>query len=80
MVYNKDESYDIFCHNVSALRKRHCLSKKKMARILGIGIASLDKIERGVIPKRMSCDVLIRLGKYFDISFCDLLAERQEKF
>ena len=48
MENNKEIEY--FCHNIAFLRKSHGLSKKEMAKILGIGIWSLNKIERGELP------------------------------
>lgn len=36
------------------LRKAHGLSKKEMAKRLEIGVASLNKLERGEIPPRLN--------------------------
>ena len=75
MKTTKTSASDNFCQNVSAIRKKHCLSKKEMARLLGIGIGSLNKLERGIIPERMSCDIIIRISRIFDIEITDIFAE-----
>ncbi|MBE6536923.1 MAG: helix-turn-helix transcriptional regulator [Ruminococcaceae bacterium] len=74
---NKNEmQINSFCKNISALRARYRISKKEMAKILGIGIGSLNKLEKGIIPTRMSCTVLFRVGKFFDISLDKLLLDK----
>ena len=64
-----------FCSNVTALRKRNQLSKKKMAKILGIGIKTLTEIEKGVLPPKTSCTALIGACGFFGISADDLLGK-----
>jgi len=70
---------DAFCQNVKMLRERHGLSKKEMAEILGIGAASLTKIEQGIIPDRASVSIVIKLSQHFHIephklfSWCGLV-------
>lgn len=56
-----------FCDNVYKLRKLAGLSQKKMAQLLGIGIYSLRKIERGTLPPRVSVDIFFRLRNAFHI-------------
>ena len=58
---------DVFCRNVKTLRERHGLSKKEMAKILGVGAESLTKIEQGIIPDRTSVSIVIKLSQYFNI-------------
>lgn len=70
-----NQEIDNFCKNVVTLRKRHSLSKKKMAKILGIGAESLNKLENGIVPKRMDCIVLIKLSAVFGISIDELLSD-----
>ncbi|MBQ8600581.1 MAG: hypothetical protein IJ407_04285 [Clostridia bacterium] len=53
----------ILSYNIRVLRER--LSKKEMAKRLGIG--TLTKIEKGILPPRLMVDVL------FDIEVKDLL-------
>lgn len=56
-----------FCKNVKVLRTSFKLSKKSMSKILGIGISSLNKIESGVLPPRLNCDVLFRIYAIFKV-------------
>lgn len=57
---------------IYALRMQNNLNQKEMAKKLGIGVTSLRKIERGELPKRMGCSVLLRLCKVFDIRLSEL--------
>ena len=59
----KDEIL-IFAHNLTWLRKKHGLSKRDMARRLGIGMESLNKLEQGIIPPRQTANIFL---KYEDI-------------
>lgn len=45
-------------HNMIWLRRKHGLSKKQMAKRLGIGIGTLNALERGELPPRMGVSVL----------------------
>lgn len=67
---------DIFLHNIVWLRKHHGLSKKEMANRLGIGLWSLNKIEKGELPPRLYCDVIFAVYRNFGISYADLLDKR----
>ena len=68
-----------FCNNVLWLRKHHGLSKKQMERLMGIGIGSLTKLERGIFPPRVSINVVILIYRHFCIrpsaQFTDRLGE-----
>ena len=59
---------EAFAHNIRWLRKKYGLSKKKMAELLGIGLWSLNRLERGEIPPRMTIDILFAVQKHFGIS------------
>ncbi len=58
----------IFCYNVKNLREEHKLSKKQMAKILGIGTKTLTSIENGVIPPRASAELILNICDRFSIS------------
>ena len=66
----------IFCYNVAMLRKQHHLSKKQMAKILGIGIGSLNKLESGILPPRMDVKVAFNIFDAFDIHPKDLFGKK----
>ena len=57
----------VFCANVKALRQREKLSKKEMAKRLGIGVGSLTKLESGILPPRLTCNILIKLHTCFGV-------------
>lgn len=58
----------ILCENIKRLRKKERLSKKEMARIMGIGIRSVTMLENGMLPVRMEAETLWRLKLHFGIS------------
>ena len=72
---NKDV-VEIFTSNVVWLRKTNSLSKVKMCKILGIGYGSLNKIEKGILPPKLSVDVIFRIARYFGISAGNLVGEK----
>ena len=67
----KDE-LDIFCQNIKILRAKNNLSKREMAKIMGIGTVSLTKIETGVLPSKTKSVVIFRLYKRFNLKADDL--------
>jgi len=58
---------EIFGKNIAYLRKSNKLSKKKMAEILGIGIKSLEKLENGILPPRLSVKIIFNIYYSFGI-------------
>ncbi len=58
-------------HFVQKLRKEKHLSQKKMARILGVGVGTVRKIEKGIFPERISCTVLMNIYREFGIKPSD---------
>ena len=57
----------LFCQNIKTLRTSYHLSKKSMAKLLSIGTASLTKIESGVLPPRLSCEILTKIYTVFNV-------------
>ena len=47
-----------FSRNIILLRSHYGYSQKHMAQLLGIGVESLRKIEKGIIPPRLTVDVI----------------------
>ncbi len=62
-----ETEFQIFCENIRRLRKQYALSKKEMAKRLGIGMRSLEKIERGDIPVRLGCQIIFNASRCFGI-------------
>lgn len=75
----KTSDIQILLHNITFLRKHHHLSKKKMAQLLHIGIGSLNKIESGVLPERLSAEILVHLANHFSYTSDELLSHRLEE-
>ena len=70
---NRHEEITIFCQNIGVLREWNGLSQKEMAKILGIGVVSLAKMEQGIIPPRGGIEVIFRLSQYFKIELHKLV-------
>lgn len=66
------------CHNIYRLRKANNLTQREMAKILKIGVESLRKLEAGIIPPRMTVDVLYQVYAAFGISPDQLVAKKDE--
>lgn len=62
----------IFSQNMKKIRKNAQLTQREMAQKLGISIASLSKIEKGILPPRLSCTILFRIHKEFGVHPKDL--------
>ena len=62
--------YDIrvFCENVKKIRENKKLSKRAMAELLGISVYSLNLLERGKVPHRLSIDIVYNINSSFGIS------------
>ena len=58
---------DVFCKNIRQIRSREGLSKTAMAKMLGIGVQSLTKIENGILPARLSCKIFENIYFHFGI-------------
>lgn len=68
----QDEYLLILCDNLRRLRRAHGLSKKEMAKILGIGVKSLSLLENNILPPRLGCEMLFRASQHFKIRACEL--------
>ena len=71
-----EKDYAVFMYNTHWLRRQYSLSKRKMAKIMGIGIASLNKMERGDFPPRLKINTILDVCRYFHIKPADILTKR----
>lgn len=65
-----------FLYNLKYLRKSDGISKRKMAKLLGIGIGSLNKIESGKLPPRLGVSVFFDAQRLFGITPQEQLSGR----
>ena len=65
---------EIFLRLIVWLRKHYNLSKKEMAKKLGISIWMLNKIEKGELPVGLRIDILFCVYKEFGIFMSDMLS------
>ena len=62
-----------FRTNICYLRKRHGLTKKEMAKILGISMGTYRKIEQMEPYVRLHDKMLIRVARYFHYTADELV-------
>jgi len=58
----------IFCRNIAFLRKKHSLTQKQMAQIMGTSVYSVRLLEQGIMPKQLPYTVFYPLCDYFNLS------------
>ena len=73
MCTTSPDHHKTFCQNIAWLRQHHNLTQEEMAHRLGIGVKRLRSIEKGVMPRRLSADILVRIADEFDILPSDVL-------
>ena len=71
-----ENEIQIFLTNLSYLRRKYGYTKKQMAHLLGIGLPSLRMIEQGILPPRLSTEVVLRAEEEFGIAAARLLSEK----
>ena len=71
----KDNYIEIFSKNMKDIRAKNNISKKEMAKILGIGVGSLSKIESGILPPKLEANILIKIYHKFEILPSELFSK-----
>ena len=71
--------FENLCHNIIWLRDFHRLSKKDMAKLLEISLYTLNRLERGEIPPRLSVESLFFVSDHFHIPPYRLLTSRLDE-
>lgn len=74
-----DKDILCFCNNVRKLRNMHNLTKSQMSEIMGIGLYSLNLIEKGCLPLRLDIDAVFSLVKYFGIPLKCIFEDIEEE-
>lgn len=62
-----NDELQILCSNVMELRKKHGLSQRAMAKVMGISPQTLAVIEKGMIPPHLGVKAVFQLAAYFKI-------------
>ena len=63
----------IFCRNMKALRRGHGYSKKKMAEVCGVSVATITKVEAEILPPRLRVTIVFRVSDHFALQPRQLL-------
>ncbi|MBP3478666.1 MAG: helix-turn-helix transcriptional regulator [Oscillospiraceae bacterium] len=61
------KEFAILFRNITWLRKHYGFSKRKMAKLLGIGVWSLNKIEKGELPPRLGINIVFAVQEHFNV-------------
>ena len=56
---NIEEELQLFCANIRYLRKANKLSQAEMATRLRTSVRTVRMLEQGVVPVRLSCEVIL---------------------
>ncbi len=65
-----------FCRNVERLKDNYDLSDRQMMKIMHVSYGTLKSIKNGVVPNRISADVLFYLNNYFKVDIASLFTEK----
>lgn len=63
-----DKELLVLMKNIKYLRLKNGLTKKEMAKIIGVGIKTLNQIENEELPKRFTVRILYGISENFGIS------------
>lgn len=63
-----EQQLQIFTQNIKLLRKNIPLNQSQMAELLHISVYSLRKLEKGIVPKKLSVEVALNLISIFKIN------------
>ena len=61
------ENFHIFSQQIKLIRTENKLTQKEMAKKLRISVSTLSKIERGILPPRLSCSILFQIYNQFGV-------------
>ncbi len=75
----EENALETLSHNIQYLRTQYGFSKKEMAGLLGIGICSLNKLEKGELPPRLGVEILFNIQHYFGVAPQKLFTEQLGK-
>lgn len=75
---NRLQLENLIC-NIAYLRKRLGISKREMAKLLGIGVATLQKLEQGILPPRLGVELFFHIQRNFGIAPVTILTRRLEE-
>lgn len=73
---NKVDQMDIFLHNIAWLRNHYGISKKRMAKILGVSVGTINKMESDILPPRLDVSIIFNIQDYFGIKLTELFAQQ----
>lgn len=72
---SETEEWKNLVNNIVFLRQKYNIPKKRMAELLGIGIGTLNKIERGELPSKLSLEIVFNIQEYFGVEPKDIVGK-----
>ena len=76
---NCKNEFEIFTSNIAFIRRKYGISKKQMSKLLGISVRSLNVIEGGEMPPRLTADIIVNVWTEFHLRPSDLFERRLEQ-
>ena len=74
----KRTDLEILAHNLLWLRKRRGCTQRTMAKLLGIGVVTLRRLEHGELSPRLGVDFLFEIHRHFGIYPSSMLSNWME--
>ena len=74
---SEQSDLSVFCANVAYLRKSRNLTKQQMCRLMHVTPVTLNLLERGIVPPRLSSETIFFLTDAFDLTFSQLFRPRK---
>ncbi len=68
-----------FMKNVAWLRSQYGLSKRQMAKRLGVGVGTINKMEQGRFPPRLCISVLYKIYSEFGVTLEGQFSDLSQK-
>ena len=75
---NRLQLENLIC-NIVFLRKHFGISRRRMAKLLGIGVTTLQKLKQGILPPRLGVDIFFHIQRNFGIAPVTILTRRLEE-
>ena len=66
-----DDSIKNFMQNITDLRKQNGLSKRQMAKLLGVSVRTITRLEKGELPPNLSIKTVFRIQTHFGVAAKD---------
>ena len=74
-----DKYIENLCKNIKLMRTQNNFTQQEMAKILGIGLSSLKKLEEGTVPSLLGINILFIINNIFGVAPASIFLDPFEK-